>query len=94
MVIAAILLAGYFTGALTRSMRRVIATFAEIEAGRYENKITVDSTDEPGQVLRSLDKMQSTLRNRIEADRAALTLRLAKPLQPSPVEGRHSWDSY
>jgi plastocyanin len=29
-----------------------------------------------------------------EADRAALTLRLAKPLQPSPVEGRHSWDSY
>ncbi|HWS65159.1 MAG TPA: methyl-accepting chemotaxis protein [Steroidobacteraceae bacterium] len=73
MVIAAILLAGYFTGTLTRSMRRVIATFAEIEAGRYENKITVDSTDEPGQVLRSLDKMQSTLRNRIEADRAVLT---------------------
>jgi methyl-accepting chemotaxis protein len=73
MVAAAILLAGYFTRALTRSMRRVIATFAEIEAGRYENEIMVDSTDEPGQVLRSLDKMQATLRNRIEADRAVLT---------------------
>ncbi|HLZ97780.1 MAG TPA: methyl-accepting chemotaxis protein, partial [Steroidobacteraceae bacterium] len=73
MVIAAILLAGYFTRALTRSMSRVIATFAEIEAGRYENEITVDSADEPGQVLRSLDKMQTTLRNRIEADRAVLT---------------------
>jgi methyl-accepting chemotaxis protein len=73
MVIAAIALAGYFTRALTRSMRRVIATFTAIEAGRYENEITVDSTDEPGQVLRSLDKMQATLRNRIEADRAVLT---------------------
>jgi methyl-accepting chemotaxis protein len=73
MVIAAILLAGYFTRALTRSMRRVIETFAAIEAGRYENEITVDTTDEPGQVLRSLDKMQTTLRNRIEADRAVLT---------------------
>jgi len=73
MVIAAILLAIYFTRALTRSMRRVIATFAAIEAGRYENEIIVDSTDEPGQVLRSLDKMQTTLRNRIEADRAVLT---------------------
>jgi methyl-accepting chemotaxis protein len=72
MVIAAILLAGYFTRALTRSMRRVIATFAAIEVGQYENEITVDSTDEPGQVLRSLDKMQTTLRNRIEADRAVL----------------------
>ena len=72
MVIAAILLAGYFTRSLTRSMRRVIETFAAIEAGRYENEITVDTTDEPGQVLRSLDKMQKTLRNRIEADRAVL----------------------
>jgi methyl-accepting chemotaxis protein len=54
-------------------MHLVIATFAAIEAGRYENKITVDTTDEPGQVLGSLDKMQTTLRNRIEADRAVLT---------------------
>jgi plastocyanin len=30
-----------------------------------------------------------------EEDRAELTLRLAKPLQPAPLEGRpHSWDSY
>jgi len=30
-----------------------------------------------------------------EADRATLTLRLAKPLQPAPIEKRpHSWDSY
>lgn len=29
-----------------------------------------------------------------DTDRAALTLRLAKALQPAPLEGRHSWDSY
>jgi plastocyanin len=29
-----------------------------------------------------------------EDDRAALTLRLAKALQPAPLEGRHSWDTY
>jgi plastocyanin len=29
-----------------------------------------------------------------DGDRAAMTLRLAKALQPAPLEGRHSWDSY
>jgi hypothetical protein len=29
-----------------------------------------------------------------QSDRAALTLRLEKPLQPAPLEGRHSWDTY
>ena len=29
-----------------------------------------------------------------ETDRASLTLRLAKPLQPAPLEARHSWDAY
>jgi hypothetical protein len=29
-----------------------------------------------------------------DTDRAALTVRLAKPLQPAPLGGRHSWDSY
>jgi plastocyanin len=29
-----------------------------------------------------------------DGERAALTLRLAKALQPAPLEGRHSWDSY
>jgi methyl-accepting chemotaxis protein len=72
MVTAAILLAGYFTRGLTRSMRRAVAAFAAIEAGHYENEITVDSADEAGQVLRSLDKMQSILRVRIEADRGIL----------------------
>ncbi len=72
MVIAAILLAGHFSRSLTRSMRRAVSTFAAIEAGHYENKITVDSADEAGQVLRSLDKMQTTLRIRIEADRGIL----------------------
>jgi methyl-accepting chemotaxis protein len=72
MVIAAILLAGYFTRGLTRSMRRAVSTFAAIEAGQYENEIKVDSSDEAGQVLRSLDKMQTTLRIRIEADRHLL----------------------
>jgi methyl-accepting chemotaxis protein len=72
MVTAAILLAGYFTRGLTRSMRRAVAAFSAIEAGQYENKIEVDSADEAGQVLRSLDKMQTTLRIRIEADRSAL----------------------
>jgi methyl-accepting chemotaxis protein len=72
MVIAAILLAGYFTRGLTRSMGRAVSTFAAIEAGQYENEIKVDSSDEAGQVLRSLDKMQTALRIRIEADRRLL----------------------
>jgi methyl-accepting chemotaxis protein len=72
MVAAAILLAWYFTRSLTRSMRRAVATFAAIEAGQYENEITVDSADEAGQVLRSLEKMQTTLRIRFAADQAAL----------------------
>jgi plastocyanin len=28
------------------------------------------------------------------ADRAAVTVRLAKPLQPAPLAGQHSWDAY
>jgi methyl-accepting chemotaxis protein len=72
MVIAAILLAGYFTRGLTRSLRSVIDTFAAIEAGNYENRIETEGDDEAAQVLRSLDKMQSTLRVSIESDRRAL----------------------
>jgi plastocyanin len=29
-----------------------------------------------------------------DTDRIALTVRLAKPLQPAPLEGGHSWDAY
>jgi len=29
-----------------------------------------------------------------ESDRATVTMRLAKPLQPPPLEAHHSWDSY
>jgi methyl-accepting chemotaxis protein len=72
MVLAAILLAGYITRGLTRSMKRAVTAFSAIETGRYDNTIKVDTVDEAGQVLQSLDKMQTTLRVRIEADRAAL----------------------
>jgi hypothetical protein len=29
-----------------------------------------------------------------DSDRAALRLRLAKALQPAPLEARHTWDAY
>src|SRR5262249_41860112 len=29
-----------------------------------------------------------------DPDKVSLTLRLGKPLQPAPLEVRHSWDSY
>jgi plastocyanin len=29
-----------------------------------------------------------------DTDRTAVTVRLAKPLQPAPLESRHSWDAY
>ncbi len=29
-----------------------------------------------------------------DGDRASLTLRLAKPLQPAPLDAHHSWDAY
>jgi plastocyanin len=30
----------------------------------------------------------------VVGDGASLTVRLGKPLQPAPLEGRHSWDAY
>jgi plastocyanin len=29
-----------------------------------------------------------------DADRTSVTVRLAQPLQPAPLDGRHSWDAY
>ena len=72
MVIIAILLAIYISRGLTRSMRRAVAAFAAIEAGNYDHEIVADSVDETGQVLHSLEKMQTTLRVRIEGDRIVL----------------------
>jgi methyl-accepting chemotaxis protein len=72
MVAASIVFAVYLTRGLSRSLSTVVATFASIEAGHYQNKIEVEGTHETGQLLRSLDKMQTTLRISIEADRHAL----------------------
>jgi plastocyanin len=61
---------------------------ADVSRGRYRVSIWHPRLrDEPTDLEREL-----TIG---ETDRASLTLRLAKPLEPAPIEGRpHSWDSY
>jgi methyl-accepting chemotaxis protein len=55
---------------LSRSLRQAVAVFGQIEQGRYDTKIVVDSSDEAGQVLSSLDRMQHTLSESLERERA------------------------
>jgi methyl-accepting chemotaxis protein len=58
---------------LSRPLRHAVSVFQRISAGNYENRIEAVGTDEATQVLRALDKMQSTLRNQIETERAVAT---------------------
>ncbi len=48
---------------------KAITVFERIAAGRYDSRIEVTGTDEPNQVLRALDDMQSKLRAQIEQER-------------------------
>jgi methyl-accepting chemotaxis protein len=59
------------TRAVTRPMKRAIATFSAISEGKYDNVIDHSGTDEAAQVLQALDQMQRKLGRQIETERAA-----------------------
>ena len=55
---------------LTSPMKRAVAIFERIAAGRYDSEIETNRTDELGQVLKALAAMQAKLRAQIENERA------------------------
>jgi methyl-accepting chemotaxis protein len=57
----ALALSGLITRAMTRRMRHAIDVFASIATGRYDNAIEAHGTDEAGQVLTALERMQANL---------------------------------
>ena len=87
LVLASVYLAWYFTRGITRSMSRAVQAFQAIESGNYRNVFEIDTEDETGQVLRSLDKMQAALKSRIDEDRRALaeTMRVRQALDSAHV---------
>jgi len=54
---------------LTALIGKAIAVFERIAAGRYDSRIVANGTDEPNQVLRALDDMQTKLRAELEQER-------------------------
>jgi methyl-accepting chemotaxis protein len=64
-------LAIWLAKGITGSLRQAIHVFGRIEDGDYATVISARSGDEVGQVLGSLAKMQSGLKERLERDAAA-----------------------
>jgi signal transduction histidine kinase/CheY-like chemotaxis protein len=54
---------------ITRALSHSVAVLAEIERGNYDSPVTVLVEDETGRVLRSLDTMQRSLKERTQRDR-------------------------
>ncbi|MBS0393603.1 MAG: HAMP domain-containing protein [Proteobacteria bacterium] len=58
---------------LRRPLAHAVAVLAEIEKDHYDSVVTVTSEDETGQVLRALDSMQRSLKERTARERALAT---------------------
>jgi methyl-accepting chemotaxis protein len=69
-LLAAITLATYVTRTITRPIGRAVELCGAIADGRYDNAIEATTTEEAGQLLRSLAAMQERLRAQIESERA------------------------
>ncbi|MDB6085115.1 MAG: methyl-accepting chemotaxis protein [Gammaproteobacteria bacterium] len=54
---------------ITRALAHSVAVLGEIERGNYESPVTILVHDETGQVLKSLEAMQRSLKERTERDR-------------------------
>ena len=70
-MLIALALSWVIARALADVIGRAIKVFDSISAGRYDNSIEIDGSDEGNQVLRALDQMQGKLRSQIEAERTA-----------------------
>jgi methyl-accepting chemotaxis protein len=66
----ALALSWLITRSLSAPLARAVAVFGNISAGKYDNEIDRDGTDEAGQVLLALDDMQGKLRTQIESERS------------------------
>jgi methyl-accepting chemotaxis protein len=54
---------------VSRSLRQAVDAFGHIEQGRYDTKIVATSSDEAGQVLSGLDRMQRALAENLQRER-------------------------
>ncbi|MGH8136683.1 MAG: methyl-accepting chemotaxis protein [Steroidobacteraceae bacterium] len=66
----ALALSWLITRSLARPLSHAISVFRNISAGKYDNEIRLNGTDEAAQVLAALNEMQSKLRTQIEKERA------------------------
>lgn len=80
---------------ISRPVSQAVNIANQIANGNLNNEIKVDSKDETGEMLSTLDRMQSDLRNRIEADAktAAENLRIRQALDNVAVSVTVSNDS-
>jgi methyl-accepting chemotaxis protein len=70
-VIAAILLSWFITRSITAPLNRAVEATDRIAAGDLSTQITVDSTDETGQLLSGLQRMQHSLASTVSTVRAS-----------------------
>jgi methyl-accepting chemotaxis protein len=74
-VLFALALSALITRAVVNPMTHAVALFRSISTGRYDNRIELSGTDEPGQVLLALRDMQAKLRRlKEEESNAAATV--------------------
>ncbi len=80
--IAVVALALLLSRSISRPVQQAVNIANQIASGNLTNNIKIDSRDETGEMLSTLDKMQTDLRNRIEADAktAAENLRIRQAL--------------
>ena len=75
LTVIAIAISGVLAYLLARGIRKpldkAVRTLDAIESGNYESLIRVRSSDETGRVLSALDRMQTSLKARIEGERVA-----------------------
>ncbi|MEG1456763.1 MAG: HAMP domain-containing protein, partial [Comamonas sp.] len=64
-VLVAILMAISIIGSIVRPLRRAVEVSDRIASGDLSSQIVVDSNDETGQLLRSMQKMQQSLANTV-----------------------------
>ncbi|MEQ8036996.1 methyl-accepting chemotaxis protein [Xanthomonas sp. WHRI 6106] len=62
-------LAFLFARAIVRSMRGAVSTATEIAGGKLDGQINVQGQDEVAELMRSMQRMQRDLKERIERDR-------------------------
>jgi methyl-accepting chemotaxis protein len=67
-VLFGLALSALITRAVVNPMTHAVSVFDSISTGRYDNRIELSGTDEPGQVLLALDEMQTKLRQLKEAE--------------------------